>query len=225
MKQRKKLLEEASRTTESMIRNNIALPSARSRIEGEKALVESQIIDARASEENAWRYLEFLLGEKTIMRDGLIIDLPELPPLSLVNDAGTLEDLQQLDLGVQLQELALEKEQQFFRPRLGAQVDLGSQDFDFGLAPYAILGINLEWNLFDGKRHQIRRQQASAGLEAQKEQRLHVEEQLTLQREIARENLEAGVSQAMTFEPRIEAAQSTYRDVRQKISGWICQLS
>ncbi|MBK8506033.1 MAG: TolC family protein [Saprospiraceae bacterium] len=207
------LLEEAGRSTESMIRNNMALPSARSRIEGEKAVVASQVIEAKASEENAWRYLEFLLGKNETNRDELIIDLPELPLLDLAGDAGTLEDLQQMDLGVQLQELAVERERQFFKPHLGAQVDLGSQDFDFGLAPYAILGINLEWNLFDGKRNQMRRQQASAGLEVQREQRHHVEEHLTLQREIAQENLEASISQAMTFELRIDAAQSIYRDV------------
>jgi outer membrane protein TolC len=110
----------------------------------------------------------------------------------------------------------MEKEQQFFKPRLGVQVDLGSQDFDFGGAPYAILGINLEWNLFDGRRNQMRRQQASAGIEVQREQRLHVEEQLTLQREIAQENLKAGIDQAMTFQPRTTAAQNAYKDVLKK---------
>jgi outer membrane protein TolC len=211
-----KLLDEATRSTESMIRNSMALPSARSRIEGETAVVESQMIEAKASEENAWRYLEFLVGENEISREELIIDLPELPLLDFTDEPGTLEDLQQMDLGVQLKELAMEKEQQFFKPRLGVQVDLGSQDFDFGGAPYAILGINLEWNLFDGRRNQMRRQQASAGIEVQREQRLHVEEQLTLQREIAQENLKAGIDQAMTFQPRTTAAQNAYKDVLKK---------
>lgn len=209
------LLREASRTTQSLILNGVALPSSLSRIESELATVHAQHIEALAGEENAWNYLLFLLGSDQFSREELHVDIPELPNVASVN-SGYREELMQLDVAIEMQDLAIDMENIFHKPRIGAQLDLGSQDFNFGLEPYALFGINLEWNLFDGKRHQFRKEQAKAGLQSQQEQKNYVSEQLTLQVAVAQRNLQAGIDQAETFKPRILATNKTYREILKK---------
>lgn len=215
--QANQLLDEAARSTSSMIRNGVALPSALSRIEGEMATVEAQQIEAKANEENAWAYLKFIIGDQAYTRDKMAIELPELPEINLSETER--EELQQVALGLQMNELAIDQEDNFFKPKLGLQLDLGSQDFDFGWQPYGLFGFNLELNLFDGKRHQLRRQQALADFQGREEERLQLEEQFTLQVDLSRRNLESVVAQAETYQPRILAAEKNYRDVMKKYAA------
>ncbi len=209
------LLQEADRSTRSMIRHGVALPSSLSRIEAETATVQAQLIETRAREENAWNYLLFLLGSGSFTREQLDIVLPDLPD-PVVFQSGIREEIQQLEVGIEMQGLAVEKENLFHKPRVAAQLDLGSQDFNFGLEPYALLGINLEWNIFDNRRHQLRKEQALAGLKARQEEQQHVSDQLTMQTAIALRNLEAAIEQASTYQPRIRAAEKTYHDILKK---------
>jgi len=209
------LLLEAARSTKSMIRNGVALPSALSRIEAEEASVKANSIEATANRKNAWNYLSFILGEGEILPSDLSIDLPELPTLN-ANIAGAREELDQLSLGIEMQRLAVEKEDLFHKPKLSVLLDLGSQDFNFGLAPYALFGLNLEWNIFDFKRSSSRRKQAEAGVRSIEEQKLHTERKIDLQETVSNNNLQSAMDQALTFEPRINAADKNYRDVLKK---------
>ncbi|MCB0667115.1 MAG: TolC family protein [Saprospiraceae bacterium] len=213
--QAEQLIQEAARSTGSMIRNGVALPSALARIKGELATVTAQQIEAKAIEENAWSYLIFIAGDPDLSRIEMSIDLIELPEVN-AGENNRREELQQLDLGLRLNQLAVDKEDNFFKPTLGVQLDLGSQDFDFGLQPYGLLGINFNWNLFDGNRHRLRRQQALTKIEVNKERKIQVQKQFDLQVGIARNNLAAAIDQALTFRPRIEAGESTYHDVEKK---------
>ncbi len=213
------LLKEAYRTTNSLYQNGKALTSALSRIRSEQANSQAQIIDAKNKEENAWQLLLFLLNEPTITRDQVVLDIPELPDMDSGN--GIREELQQLDVGIDMQNLAVKKENQFYIPRLGVQLDAGSQDFDFNWKPYVLFGVNLEWNIYDFNRHNHKKDQALAALDAQKQERVYVQNQLTLQNTVARNNLLAAISQANTYEPRIVAAQKTYDEVMKKYRSGI----
>ncbi len=208
------LLDEAYRTTNSLFKNGKALPSALNRIRSEQAASEAQIIAAKNQEENAWQLLAFLLNDPQITRDQIIVEFPELPDLNA--GSGLREELQQLEVGIEMQQLAVKKENQFYLPRLGVQLDAGSQDFDFQWKPYALLGVNLEWNIYDFKRHSHKKDQALAAVEAQKQQKVYVQDQLELQNTVARNNLLAAIAQANTYEPRIYSAQKTYDDVMKK---------
>ena len=209
------LLMEADRTTRSMLRNGIALPSAVARIETEQAALHAQQIGANTQETNAWAYLIYLLDDSLTGRDQVRRELPELPdPGPVIN--GQREELLQLDQAIALQQLMLKKEDQFYRPRLGAQLDLGSQAFNFDWAPYALFGVNLTINLYDAKQHRYRQNQAQAAIQAQNQMKTSVAEQINLQTQIARNNLVSAIQQAETFQPRIQAAQKVYREVTRK---------
>ena len=208
------LLVEAARTTQSMLRNGIALPSALSRIESEQASLKAQQIDAAANEENAWAYLTYLLGTNE-ERVNIILDMPDLPD-SMSNPSGAREELAQLDQAIAMQQLAFEKEDRFYQPRLGAQLDIGSQAFDFNWAPYALLGVSLTWNIYDGKQHRYRQEQAQAAVDARIQQKAFANDQIELQKKVAANNLRSAILQAKTFQPRIRATEKAYREVYRK---------
>ena len=206
------LLREASRTTQSLIRNGVALPSALSRIETQMASITAQQIDAASNHQNALRYYTYIVGSNETFAT---IDLSDLPATEEVF-GHQREEIDQINQGIKMQNLAVQKENQFYLPKVGLQLDLGSQAFDFGFEPYAILGVNAEINLFDSKRHKFRKAAAKADIMAAESQKENVSEQIALQSAVARQNLISAIDQAKTFQPRIAATDKIYKEVFQK---------
>jgi outer membrane protein TolC len=206
------LLQEASRSTQRMINNGVALPTALSRINAEIATVKGQIIEAKVQERNAWSYLLFYVGNNDMTQDQVELSLPDIPDIPQTT-SNTREELAQLELGRQMQDLALEKEEMFYKPRLAAQLDIGSQDFNFGIEPYALLGLNLEINIFDGKQNKARQSQALAAINASEAQIKYHTDQLALQNQISLDNLIAAIDQVYTYQPRIAASNKDYRAI------------
>lgn len=213
------LLTEAYRVTNSLFTNGKALPSALNRVQAEQAQIKAKLIDAHNQEENAWQFLIFLLNDSNIDRAQINVDLPELP-VSLITN-GQREELRQMDVGMEMQNLAIKKEDQFYLPKLAAQIDLGSQDFDFKWNPYVLLGINLQWNIYDSKRHIHKKNQAMATLNAQKQEKIFVQKQLDLQERVAKNNLASAILQTQTFQPRIKSAKKTYQEVLKKYKSGV----
>lgn len=208
------LIIEAKRTTQSMIKNGIALPSALSRIENQASNNLSQKIDATANHTNAINYFKFLTG---MAKEENVVDvaLPELP-IIIDDKVGLREDIQQINQGIKMQSLAIQKENNFYKPKFGAQLDLGSQDFDFGFEPYALLGINLEVNIFDSKRNSFKKEAIKAEILSLESQKSHVEDMISLQIDIAKENVLSAINQANTYKSRIAATDRIYQDVQKK---------
>ena len=209
------LLNEARRSTLSLIKNGVALPSALSRIETQLATIKAQQSEANANVKNAERYLRFIIGidEKTSLPR-----IPNLPPLPATDSfmSNEREEIQQIKQGVKMQNLAIQKEDQFFKPRVGVQLDLGSQDFDFGFEPYALLGINLEFNIYDSKKHKYRKEAIKADVMGAESQITYVEDQMKLLVNIAKENLGASIIQANTYLERMNATRKIYSEVLKK---------
>ncbi len=206
------LLLEAHRTTQSMIRNGVSLPSALSRIASQMATVSAQKMDITAQIGNAKEYLSYLTGIASDSLDYYDIQLNAYPA-SLEEPQRIREELLQIDKGMEMQQQALKKEKQFYLPRVGAQLDLGSQDFDFGFSPYVLFGLNLEWNLFDTKRHAYRKHMLGSELKSLEARKTEVSEQFELHTRIAKRNLESSVSQARAYEQRIGHAEKLYKEV------------
>ncbi|HQX44664.1 MAG TPA: TolC family protein [Saprospiraceae bacterium] len=208
------LLTEAVRTTSSMIRNGIALPSALHRIESERASLEAKKLETEAIRKNAFNYLSFLMGPEVenLISQLVLTEFPELNKFP----ADDAEELEQLKSGIKINELLQKKENQFYRPRLGAQLDLGSQEFDFGFDPYVLLGINLEINLYDGARHKLRKDQNKSAIAAIQSRHDHLKDQFGLRSASSLNNLESARAQANTFAPRIDHAKKLYQEIFKK---------
>jgi outer membrane protein TolC len=206
------LLNEARRTTQSMIRNGIALPSAMARIDNQIAVVKAQQIDASANYENATSYYQFIIGDTEQQQQP---ELPELPDINAIT-MGLREEIDQINQGIKIQQLAIQKEDQFYLPRIGVQVDGGSQAFDFGFQPYVLAGLNLEVNIFDSNRHKYRKEAAKTDIISAEYQKDYVNEQIALQSSVAKTNLKSAIEQAYTFRTRIASVDRIYSEVFKK---------
>ncbi|MBK6564351.1 MAG: TolC family protein [Saprospiraceae bacterium] len=205
------LLTEAKRVTQSLIKNGTALPTALSRIETQMATLSAQKYDAEAQIRNADHYMKFLVGE-TFVESILIDELPVVESF-IYNER---EEILQMNQGSKMLSLALEKEKNFYKPKLGLQLDLGSQDFDFGIEPYVLAGLNVEMNLFDNNKHIYKKSSVQADMTALQLQKNYTEDQIGLQINIAKENLQAAVKQAETYKIRITAVEKMYSEVLKK---------
>ena len=105
------LLSEAARTTGSMVRNGIAIPSALTRIEAQMAGVDAQKMEIATNGKNAKRYLEYLVGSADQLPD--MSGLMELPEPETTKN-GLREELAQIDQGIKMQTLALDKTNQCY---------------------------------------------------------------------------------------------------------------
>ncbi|MBL7831020.1 MAG: TolC family protein [Saprospiraceae bacterium] len=209
------LLMEAKRSTQSMINNGVALPSALSRIENQQALIQAQKLEAQSNFSNAKRYYNFLQGNKDDAVNFVELEVPGLPGLS-TEPFQKREELLQLDQGIKLKTILLDKEKQFYYPKLGVQLDLGSQAFDFGFKPYALFGLNFEINLYDSKRHSNKKDQINSEILAFEHKKSYAEEQFALQVAASKETLESSILQANTFQMRIKATEKIYNEVLKK---------
>ncbi len=206
------LLTEAKRSTLSMLKNGIALPSSLSRIESQIAEIKAQKITVTNDKKNAIMYLMYLSGDTISLKD--VAKLDTLPILN--NGIGQREEMAQLTISQNMLTLAEKKESQFYLPKVGAQLDLGSQAFNFEFTPYALLGLNVQMNLYDNKRHKMRQEIAKLALEENLAKTNQAAEQLDLQQLISKNNLQAAIDQAFTYHARIDASRKIYKEVYAK---------
>lgn len=198
-------INEGLRVSHSLIKNGMAIPSAALRLESELASIDEKKIEAETNLKNAQQYLNFLLGNDNLFKEIPIIELKELPEIPLVNH-NQREEILQLEKAVQLQQIGLRLEQAYRKPKIGLQLDLGSQDFDFKFQPYALLGANIGLDLYNGKRHKYKLDQASLNVMAQSNQLDYVKQQLNLQKDIALTKLTAANDKCNTYTKRINSS-------------------
>ena len=159
------LLKENKRITESLIKNGSGLPSALIRIEAEITNVEAQRLKVVNDMANAADYFNFLLQRPsgTAIEVDSLSSVPQLPGALEVT---TREELQQIKTANEIQSLALTLEEKHFAPRLGLQVDVGSQDFIDDWGPYVLGGVQLQIPIYDNKKSALKRQEYAASIES-----------------------------------------------------------
>lgn len=159
------LLKENKRITESLIKNGAGIPSALIRIESEITTVEAQHQKAIADKANAASYFNFLLKrnpDASIEADSF----PSLPEISGQLAVDGREELVQIQTGHHIQDLALTLEEKHFAPRLGVQVDLGSQAYAPDWGGYVLGGVQLEIPIWDNKQSKLKRQEWESSIAA-----------------------------------------------------------
>jgi outer membrane protein TolC len=203
-------LQEAQRITSSMIKNGIATPVALSRLENQEAQLQVQITEATYNLVNAERWLRFNLGvDSSYVLP--VIDLSSDPTMDV--DTGEREELSQLLQAIQLNQIGIQKEEMFYRPRIGVGLDLGSQAFNFGWQPYGLLGFNVDVNLFDNKRHKHKIDQYRSDISAIESQKSYVEDQFTLNAQATQTQLISTLDQVKKLSITLPRAKKIYDDV------------
>ena len=205
------LLAEALRTTRSLIRNGAGLPLARERLLTERAQVRAQRATATAQVANATALLAFLTGESPAAVEAALV-APDATPETAAAPVERPE-IRQLRAATAATDVELAIEDKFRAPRLGARVDAGSQDFDFGWQPYVLAGVTLDIPLYDGGRVKQRQARLRAERDATAARIEEAKRGFALEAEIARNRLVAAEATLAYYEPAVASAERALRDV------------
>lgn len=145
-------------------------------VAAKKSEAQSMLNQAKLNKDLAYQYLSFLLN-RTVES---IQDISDLAPLPKVNKEEVHRnnlDIQKAQLGLKITDMAIELQKANFLPTLGAFGEYGSSDDkafnEFKDKDFYTVGLQLEWNLFNGAidKH---------NLEKAKVENLKVHEQVNL---------------------------------------------
>jgi len=205
------LLNENKRITESLIKNGQAIPSSLMRIQSDiehlTALREKSI----SNQMNAAAHFNFLLNRPAgseILKD----TFDDIPPVPEKYDLSGREELQQIATGKKIQSLALQLEEKSHAPRLGLQVDLGSQAFLADWGGYALGGVQLEVPIWDNKKSQLKQKEWQANIEATEAQYEWTKQAFDVQMETEIESLRSDIAIFNSFSSILLSNQRFYQE-------------
>lgn len=215
------LIDEAQRINESLIKNGLATSTALLRINAERQKLKAKIIEAQNNQKNALFYFNFLLNqnfETNIKVDSVYFNrfliLPEVN-----GSVEKREELNKLAIAQDIQKNVLMLNKSGFYPKLGAGLDVGSQDFHWKVnnkSAYYLLGFNLEVPIFNGFRNKNRIKQTKADMSALQAQTEQVKIQFNLLNQLAKNNYENAWNIYQTYQIQLDSFQKSYQDMLKK---------
>ncbi len=209
------ILQESERVSKSLIQNGVAIPSTLLRLESEKAKITAQKFSAENQRKDAAAFLNFLRGKS---EDAVIEVITEtrLPdPTGYGNDIKN-EEISLLDKNLQIQQLAIDLESKYNAPRLGAQVDLGSQNFNFKWGGYLLGGLQLEIPLWNNKKNLLKQNEIRAAMLAVKEKKSWAEQSIKLQIQTAKRQLETAINNYQSYSPLLAMAKKYHNELMKR---------
>jgi outer membrane protein TolC len=219
-----KLLREAERVNESLIKNGSANPTVLVRTRNEIAKINAELDAAKGNQKNAAAYFNFLLNkdftekitQDSLGREGLKTELAE----------GHREELDKIKTGIDINRQILGLNQSYKKWKIGASLDLGSQgrfaqiasaDKNFFVPnAFVLLGISFDIPVYSFGRNQLKVKQSEmdiASLDAQLQQ---IRNQLDLQTEIAKNSLNASKEIYESKASQVNTAERYYRDMMRR---------
>ena len=191
-----KLVEKNLEINESLLRNGKGLPANILRVKGERESVLAQLKEAEAQKDNAQAYFNFLLNrdlKQSIQDRPLAYDgQGNLDSLSL--DISRREEINEIGHGQNIQKLNLEMKKAFWRPKINAFLDLGSQNSNFlfnSKSTFYLTGIQVDIPLFAGKRNLYSIDQAKLSTRSENLSLDYTTQQLKLAAVMARNGVKA----------------------------------
>jgi outer membrane protein TolC len=211
------LLAESQRVNESLLRNDKIIPSVQLRTESEITHVKARQNQALTNQKNAAAYLNFLLNrplETPVETDA--VDDANMAWLAEPQPTAQREELEQLATAREINALVVELENAYKVPKIGAQVDIGSQNFDFKWGGYVLGGLSVEVPVWAANRNKLHVEQAKLDGMALGEKTLQAEEQIALQVQTTRNSLLAEVETWKSYEAQLSSARRQYRDTERR---------
>ena len=218
------LLNENKRITESLIKNGQAIPSALMRIQSDIEHLNALRQKSISNQINAASHFNFLLN-----RPGGTEILPDVfngvPVMPTQYDLSGREELQQIQTGKKIQELALQLEEKQHAPTLGLQLDLGSQAFAADWGGYVLGGVQLEIPIWDNKKSQLKQKEWRAQLEATEANYEWTKNACDVQMGVEIENLRSDIELYNSFTDLLSSNQRFYdetvRRYKEGLSNYI----
>jgi len=205
------LLNENKRITESLIKNGQAIPSALMRIQSDIEHLSALRQKSISNQINAAAHFNFLLNRPagTVI---LVDTFTGVPPLPAQYDLSRREELQQIETGKNIQSLALQLEEKSHAPRLGLQVDLGSQAFLADWGGYVLGGVQLAIPIWDNKQSQLKQKEWEAGIEATAAQYEWTKNAFDVQMATETESLRSDIAIYNSFSDLLNSNQRFYQE-------------
>lgn len=218
------LLNENKRITESLIKNGQAIPSALMRIQSDIEHLSALREKSVSNRINAAANFNFLLNRPAGTE--ILADTFEgVPAIPEQYDLSHREELQQIQTGKKIQELALQLEEKQHAPTLGVQLDLGSQAFAADWGGYALGGLQLEIPIWDNKKSQLKQKEWKAQLDATQANYEWTKNAFAMQIEGEIENLRSDIALYNSFTNLLASNQRFYdetvRRYKEGLSNYI----
>ncbi|WEK33418.1 MAG: TolC family protein [Candidatus Pseudobacter hemicellulosilyticus] len=213
------LAGEGKRVNQKLLDNGKGLPAYLLRAESEIAAVEAQLTQAAQQVDNARLYFNMLLNrpataaiDTSFNEESALHSIPMLPngPAS----AQQREELQSLAAYIRLNETVLKMNKQFFLPKLGGFLDLGSQAEGFRFnkqSRYYLTGLQLDIPIFSGQRNKMTITETNLNLRNAQLNLQQVSQQLNLSAQVATNNLTAAWKTYQSTTVQLNAAETYQR--------------
>ncbi len=209
------ILDESDRVTQSLIRNGVALPSTALRIQAERAKINTQLYAAQHQRTDAASYLNFMIGRPAA--DSIEVQrTTALPDLTTYRTEIKNEELMTLDKSMEIQHHLIDLEKKYNAPRLGAQLDLGSQNFDFKWGGYVLGGLQLDVPIWNNKKNLIRQQEIKAGINAVIEKRNWASQSFHFQLDQAQRQVKTAIDQYHSYTPILDMSRRYFTEIFKK---------
>jgi len=197
-------------------------------VKARKAEAQSMLSQATYNRELAYQYLSFLLNQNV----SSIQTLDRLAPMPEVNQddlASNNLDIQKAELGLKITDMAIKVEESKFLPTVGAFGEYGSADNtlfnEFTKKDFYTVGLQLEWNIFNGE---IDKQ----SLEKAKIENMKVQEQvalaksgISLQVKKLTTNIRSKDAEIESLETQYEFAEKVYENYEGRYQEGIASIS
>lgn len=215
------LLKENLRVNQSLLKNEKINKAPVLRIEAEISKVRAEMVQAQTKQHNAAAYFNTLL-HRSMDAEIELANMPSPDSFLLVStvlqlpDVQRREEIQQLDKALRLNQLSLDVEQNFNKPRLNAFIDLGAQGFLSNLdknVPYAMAGLQLEWTLWNGNRNRWQERQVELETQQLNLRRQDVVSQFQLKQKVALEEVRAAYETLKATKQELASANEYFRVV------------
>ena len=218
IKSSKGLVEQNLRDNQSLLKNGRGLPASVLRAESEVENINALMIEAENRERNARYYLNFLLNEPL---DNQVIFEEQNPDWAMISsllgedNLDFRPEIQQINTAQGIQQTLLRSSQKYWLPRLSTFADIGSQAFDFEFntqsSAYLFFGLNLGIPVFQGGRNKNQIQRSELELENISNQKELLENKLSLDLRLAKNELKTSEAAFKSAEKKLESSAAYLR--------------
>ncbi len=218
IKSSKVLVTQNLRDNESLLENGKGLPAYVLRAESEVENINSLMIEAANREQNAIYYLNFLINrelDSEVFFEEQHPDWASITQLMAETNLSARPELLQISTLSSIRETQLKSSKNFWIPRLNTFADLGSQAFDFEFntqsSTYIFFGLNLGIPVFNGGRNRTQIQRATLDLKSIDYQKELVNDKLSLDLRIAKNELKTNEAAFRSAKIKFESASAYLR--------------
>jgi outer membrane protein TolC len=214
------LVLENERVINSLITNGKALPYQLKRTDAEKERLQALGREAKNNEENATRYLNFLLNRnldtpiqvQAIQADWLASATSE----TLTSSAKQREEIKALNQVMAVNQSVLKMTKDFWIPKLSGFLDLGNQNVDLNIntkSNYYLFGLNLDMPIWSAGRNKLAIKKSELNLQNSALELKQTENALSLAAANATNSLKSAIDVYVASTKELQGAQAYYNVV------------